>query len=162
MDAKCRSDCIFYLKLLSFHNLINKVWIGQHLLVPYRYNLCGGIGFIPVCPSVCLFVHPQSFTDFFSNMSSYFMKTLYMVLYLWLTVKIQKWLLLTISWKSYAPFKLAILRDFTVSRTFLRDVSSYCIETLYMALYLWRTNQVQRWLLLTTSWTSYIPLNLAI
>jgi hypothetical protein len=33
------------------------------------------------------------------------------------------------------PLNLAILRGFTVFRTFLRNVSSFCIETLYMRLY---------------------------
>jgi hypothetical protein len=36
-----------------------------------------------------------------------------------------------------------------VFRTFFRYVHSYWIETLYMTLYLWLTDQVQRWLLST-------------
>jgi hypothetical protein len=36
-------------------------------------------------------------------------------------------------------------------------MGSYCIETLYMALYLWLTDQVRRWSLSTNFWTSYAP-----
>jgi hypothetical protein len=44
-----------------------------------------------------------------------------------------------------------------VLRTFFRYVHSYWIETLYMALYQWLADQVQKWLLSTNFYKSYAP-----
>jgi hypothetical protein len=50
-----------------------------------------------------------------------------------------------------------ILRGFRVFRTFIGNVCSYSIETLYMALYLCLADQVRRWSPSTDYWKSYAP-----
>jgi hypothetical protein len=86
-----------------------------------------------------------------------------MALYLWLTDQFQRWLLYIDQFlEESCPLNLAIFGDFTVFLIFFGNVCSCCIETLYMALYVWLTDQVRRWLLSTNFWKNDYPLNLAI
>jgi hypothetical protein len=52
--------------------------------------------------------------------------------------------------------KLAILKDFTVFRTFFHNVCSIELKLCTWLLYLWLTDQGQRRLLSTNYWKSYV------
>jgi hypothetical protein len=107
--------------------------------------------------AVCLSVRPQSFPNFFQqcvqllhwNFVSGFISRTYR--------SSSKMVAIDQLLEELCSINLPIFEGFYSFTNFFRNVSSYCIETLYVALYPWLTDQVRRLLLSTNFWKSDAP-----